>query len=138
MNITDCFSASEFEKIKTFILQNGDRQTYRNFDNHNPHLRVAGFDVFLNASVGQRNINNDPGMSDFNQITIRDNNDNNNSIYYTLQFVREGDIENPDIYVPDHFQSNNVYVLNYYGERIKKMRDDLVSYYFPKIRNCIE
>lgn len=136
MNITDCFLPGEFEKIKTFILQNGDCQTYRNFDNHNPHLRVAGFDVFLNASVGQRNSNNDPGISDFNQITIRDNDDA--ITYYSLQIVREGDRENPEVQVSDHFQINNVYLLNYHEEDIDKMRRRLVSYYLPKIKNYME
>ena len=31
IEITDDLSIQEFEEIKTFILKNGDRQTYRNY-----------------------------------------------------------------------------------------------------------
>ncbi|WP_430907688.1 hypothetical protein [Maribacter sp. 2-571] len=41
------FSAKDFKRIRNFIFKNGDRKTFRNFDNHNPHYRFNGFDVYL-------------------------------------------------------------------------------------------
>ena len=35
--INNGFSQQDFEKTKEFILSNGDRRTYRNYDNTNNH-----------------------------------------------------------------------------------------------------
>ncbi|WP_157814136.1 hypothetical protein [Olleya sp. Bg11-27] len=70
-NVSDVISFEEFEQIKAFILKNGDKMIFRNFDNNNPHYKYVNCDVFLGADIGQRNINNDPDISDFNQLTIK-------------------------------------------------------------------
>src|SRR5689334_11326378 len=61
-----------FQKIKSFILQCGDRQTYCNMYNDNPHYQFSQFEVFLHPDVGQRNIGCEPSLSDFNKLVIRD------------------------------------------------------------------
>jgi hypothetical protein len=65
-------TVESFQSIKRFILEHGDRQTYCNMYNRNPHYRFRGFEVFLNPDVGQRNINCDPEHSDFDQMVIRE------------------------------------------------------------------
>ena len=64
-----------FRAIERFILSNGDRQTYCNMYNNNPHYALGdSLHVYLNPSVGveQHNINCDPTKSDFNQIVVQD------------------------------------------------------------------
>jgi hypothetical protein len=65
-------SPNSFRAIKALIFERGDRQTYCNMYNDNPHLGFEGFDVFLNPDTGQANINCDPSRSDFNEMVIRD------------------------------------------------------------------
>lgn len=62
-----------FIAIKRFILAKGDRQTFGNMYNRNPHYAFDGFDAFLIPDVGQANINCDPARSDFDGIVIRTN-----------------------------------------------------------------
>lgn len=47
MDVTDFFPIKDFNKTRTFIFKNGDRKTYRNFDNGNPHYSFENFDVYL-------------------------------------------------------------------------------------------
>ena len=54
--INDLLSYNEFEDIKEFILKYGDKQTYRNYDNNNPHYSFEGFECYLNSEIGQENI----------------------------------------------------------------------------------
>jgi len=113
IEITDILSAQEFEKIKTFILKKGDGRTYRNMDNYNPHYHFDDFHVYLNSEIGSKNINNDPKISDFNEITIHDWNEAAFGIqYYTIKIVRKGDAKNTLIYVEDGMKENRVYLLN--------------------------
>lgn len=65
-------SRANFETIKVFVLERGDRLTYSNMYNSNPHYRFDGFDVYLNPEAGQRNINCDPALSDFDEIVIHE------------------------------------------------------------------
>ena len=61
-----------FERIKRYILALGGRRTYCNMYNANPHHRFATFDAYLTPDVGQRNINCDPELSDFDEIVVQD------------------------------------------------------------------
>jgi hypothetical protein len=65
-------SVENFQRIKEFILKNGDRRTYCNMYNHNPHYEFGTFHVYLNPEGGQSNINCDPDRSDFDEIIIQD------------------------------------------------------------------
>ena len=68
---TSSLTATNFVAIRDFVLRCGDRLTYGNKYNHNPHFSFAGFDVFLDPEVGQANINCDPGRSGFDELVIR-------------------------------------------------------------------
>lgn len=60
-----------FGTIVQFVLREGDRQTYCNRYNHNPHLGHADFHVYLEPDVGQRNIDCDPELSGFDTIVFQ-------------------------------------------------------------------
>ena len=126
LKITQNLSTYEFEKIKIFILDHGDKQTYRNLDNNNPHYDFGEFQGYLNAEIGYKNSNNDPLISDFNQITIQDL--ANNIDYYTLQIVRYGDKLNIDINVLQGMIEGNVYLLNPYEQSMTEMYESLDKY----------
>ena len=68
----DELSADAFDRIKRYILALGGRQTYCNMYNNNPHHRFGTFDAYLTPDVGQRNINCDPALSDFDEIVVQD------------------------------------------------------------------
>ena len=79
-------SSENFRRIKRFVLQAGDRQTYCNRYNHNPHYSFGeGFEVYLNPDVGQRNINCDPARSDFDEIVIQIQPPRGVTLYYHLK-----------------------------------------------------
>lgn len=80
-------SVEQFEKIVNFILQNIDKEPFTNYENDNPHYKFEKFDVYLAASVGQRNINNDPKISTFNERIIKNQNQ-----YFHIILVRKGDL----------------------------------------------
>ena len=126
IKITDQLSFQDFENIKIFILGYGDRLTYRTFDSNNPHYSFEGFECYLNSEIGQENMNNDPLISDFNQITIQDLGKIFN--YYNIQIVREGDKNNSKINVKDGMKERNVYLLKYYENDLKLMKDSLTKY----------
>lgn len=65
-------TVENFQRIKRMILARGDRRTYCNMYNSNPHIEVDGFHAYLSPDVGQHNINCDPARSDFDQLTIYD------------------------------------------------------------------
>jgi hypothetical protein len=64
-------TAAAFNRIKDYILAHGDRQTYCNIFNNNPHLALGNMDIYLNPDTGQHNINCDPKLSGFNHMVIR-------------------------------------------------------------------
>ena len=76
---------ANFRAIRSFVLKRGDRQTYCNMYNRNPHYAFSDFDVFFNPDVGQRNINCDPELSGFDELVIRDW--NTEPIYYDAREV---------------------------------------------------
>lgn len=65
-------TVAEFRALRRFILARGDRMTYCNMYNCNPHFAFEGFEAFLNPDVGQRNINCDPKLSGFDELVIYD------------------------------------------------------------------
>ncbi len=136
VDITEDFSVQEFELVKSFILDKGDRRFYRNYDNNNPHYEFEGFHIYLNAEIGQKNLYNDPAISDFNEITLHDA--NSEVQYYTLKIVREGDIEKEEIFVDHGMKENHVYLMNSYEKNLKKMRKNLTQIYLPVLKNLTE
>lgn len=125
-NVSHLMSYDEFEKAKDFILINGDRMTYRNYDNNNPHYHFDNFDAFLGADIGQGNINNDPAMSDFNQLTIVDW---ESSIqYYNLIIVRKGDLAQGKAWIMTGMVEGEVYLWDYYDKGLDVMKGYLPVY----------
>lgn len=108
--ITPSLSVTQFEHIKSFILDRGDRRTYCNKYNQNPHYAFDEFDVYLNPDIGQRNINCDPEISDFNELVIHDS--DSDPQYYTIHILKKGDAENEDIIAYPGMQENNTYLMN--------------------------
>ena len=64
-------TVENFLKIKSLVLNQGDRMTYCQMYNNNPHYRFQAGDVFLNPDTGQANINCDTNKSDFNYIVLQ-------------------------------------------------------------------
>ncbi|HAH23734.1 MAG TPA: hypothetical protein DCL77_08250 [Prolixibacteraceae bacterium] len=126
LDITESFSINDFEQIKTYILTKGDKKVYRQFDGKNPHYSFDGFEAYLNAETGQKNINNDPAISNFNEITLRDQ--DAEPQYYTIHLVRNGDLSNPDINNMEGMKEARVYILNPVGNDMEKMKTNLDSY----------
>ncbi len=97
-----------FDKIKNYIIKNGDKKTFRNFDGNNPHYSLFGRELYLGSDIGQKNIDNDPKKSDFNELTV-------NSRLYSgvdlhLLAVRTGDIASKKQWIQDDMKEGFVYV----------------------------
>lgn len=133
-DVSNLVSYNEFEQIKNFILEKGDKKTYRNFDGDNPHYKFGNFDVFLGADIGQRNITNDPDISDFNQLTIMDW--KSEFTYTKLIIVREGDIKNNKQWILEGMEEGKVYLVDVHNGEINILKNNL-SKYLEKIREEI-
>ena len=68
----EILTVESFQRIMEMILARGDRRTYCSRYNDNPHLEVDGFHAYLSPDVGQRNIDCDPALSSFGELTIQD------------------------------------------------------------------
>ena len=90
-------TAANFLLIKNHILARGDRLTYCNRYNHNPHFQFREFDIYLNPDTGQQNINCDPKLSDFNEMVIR----TKDSDYYNLTLGSE---RNPGLVIRQFYR----------------------------------
>ncbi len=125
-DITDYFSMQKFENIKTFILENGDRQTYCVMYGNNPHYSFSGFEAYLNPEIGQKNIGCDPTISDFNQIVIKDV--SASPQYYCFQIVRKGDTGKESIHIVDGMNEERVYLPNSYNNDMDSMESNVKKY----------
>jgi hypothetical protein len=67
----ELLSVPSFKRIRDHVLAHGDRQTYCQMYNNNPHTALGGVDIFLNPATGQENISCDPKLSGFNEVVIR-------------------------------------------------------------------
>lgn len=123
LKITNQFSVEDFDKVKEFILEKGNRKTYRNFDNNNPFYDFGKFQSYLGANIGQQNIYNDPKISDFNELTLKDKDH-----YYKILIVRKGDIQTSKKGIQNGMQENEVYFIDVYKERLDKVPDLLLDY----------
>ena len=79
-------SVENYQRIKDFILKNGDRKTYCNMYNNNPHYEFGTFHAYLNPEGGQININCDPEKSDFDELIIQDW--NTDRIYFEVKIKK--------------------------------------------------
>ncbi|WDF58267.1 hypothetical protein PQ462_16245 [Flavobacterium sp. KACC 22758] len=121
--ITNQFSVEDFEKVKRFILKKGKRKTYRNYDNNNPFYDFGKFQSYLGSDIGQQNINNDPKLSDFNELTLKDNNH-----YFKILIVRKGDTQALKKGIQNGMLENQVYFVDNYQIGFTKISDLLTNY----------
>lgn len=124
IKITNQFSVQDFERVKSFILKEGNRKTYRNFDNSNPYYDFRKFEAYLASDIGQKNINNDPKLSDFNEITLKDDNQ-----YYQIIVVKIGDIKEMKKGIESRMQENEVYLTAYNQKDLDKIPNQLIDYF---------
>jgi len=136
-DISKSFSYSDFENTKTFILENGDRQTYCNLYLDNPHYSFEGFETYLNPEIGQKNMLCDPEVSDFNEIVIRDL--FRDPQYYHILIVRRGDLKNKDISFNflKGMKEGKVFLLKYYEEDDLDLMESNLDDYLELINNEI-
>lgn len=127
LDITYMMNYNDFENIKTYILSNGDRETFGNMYNDNPHYSFEGFETYLNPEIGQLNINCDPELSDFNEIVIRDQ--SSDPQYFHLLIVRNGDLENEQITRNvSGLIEGKIYLLKYYEYELEIMVEKVRIY----------
>jgi len=125
-DVSDLISLKEFEKTKEFVLKKGDKMTYRNFDNANPHYKFSNCDAYFGSDIGQRNINNSPEISDFNQLTITDW--DSDIRYYEFIIVRKGDLKVEKAWVQKGMKEQHVYLVDVYGKGLELMKNNLPNY----------
>jgi hypothetical protein len=139
LDITYLISYNDFEKIKAFILNHGDRYGgYSNMYNNNPNYSFSGFETYLNPEIGQLNINCDPEISDFNKIVIRDQ--SSDPQYFHLLIVRNGDLENEQIRITKNLSGlieGKIYLLENYDYDLEDMAEK-VSLYINEMIGEIE
>ena len=124
LKITDQFSVEDFEQVKKFILKEGNQRTYRNFDNNNPCYDFKKFAAYLASDIGQQNINNDPKQSDFNTLTLKDD-----DTYYEIIIVRNGDIKAKKKGIVNGMHEDEVYLTTYSQKDMDKIPNQLIIYF---------
>jgi len=135
LDITNMMSYNDFENIKNYILSKGDRETFCNMYNDNPHYSFTGFEAYLNPEIGQLNINCDPELSDFNEIVIRDQ--SSDPQYFHLLIVHIGDLDNEQITRnTSGLIEGKVYLLKYYEYDLGLMAEKVRLYITEMIDNA--
>ena len=136
LDVTYMLNYNNFEKIKSYILSIGNRETFCNMYSDNPHYSFEGFEAYLNPEIGQLNMSCDPGLSDFNEIVIRDQ--NSDPQYFYLLIVRNGDLENEQIAgIVSGLIEGKVYLLKYYDYNLDIMAEK-VRIYIDKMKDNVE
>lgn len=129
VKITNQFSVEDFEKVKSSILKEGNRKTYRNFDNNNPYYDFKKFAAYLASDIGQQNINNDPKVSDFNTLTLKDEDQ-----YYEIIIVRNGDIKAKKKGIVNGMLENEVYLTDYSQNDLHIIPSELIIYFADMLK----
>jgi hypothetical protein len=110
-----------FEKIKNFVLEKGDTKTYRSFDSNNPHFVMDDYDVYLGSDIGQRNMDNDPKKSDFNELVVQSK--TNKAAKLTFIAVQKGDLLSNKNWISKSMKEGYIYVQT--GKKTnKKVREN--------------
>lgn len=120
-------SLAKFETIKNFILDKGNTKTYRNFDNNNPHYEMDDYDIYLGSDIGQKNINNDPKKSDFNELIVVPK-IKNYGTNLTFIAVRKGDLKSKKNWLTKTMKEGNVYVENQKNKTLQKIEDGVQTF----------
>ncbi|WP_433903497.1 TPM domain-containing protein [Sphingobacterium puteale] len=81
-NSSSIFTPSIFKKIRGFVLENGEPQTFRNLDSDNPSYSFTSLDVFLGPSRKNSFVLKDFREEDYYEMTIRGNDDSHYQFIY--------------------------------------------------------
>ena len=126
-DITELLSTDEFELLKSFIINNGDREVYCNMYNNNPHYSFDGFEAYLNPETGQANINCDTELSDFNELVVRDQ--DSYPKYFYILIVRQGDLnDNQIVGTISDMKEKKIYLLKNDDYDLDDMKNKIVTY----------
>ncbi len=121
----------EFDAISEFTLTYGDKRTYCNRFNDNPHLALDGFDLYLNPA-NTNNVYCEAEISGFNELVIYDA---GKEIQYYHIFLMKSVGENDD----RGLNENQVYLINTYDVNQSKLQENLLTYYLPFIKQkCLK
>ncbi len=125
-DITDDISPESFNRIKNFILEKGDRKFYCSMYNNNPHFYFGTFHAYLNPDTGQKNINCDLSLSDFNELVIHD--PDSEIQYLNVVLIKNINYgENIQFKKIPGMTSGHVYLLNEYSTDLKTGRKALLK-----------
>jgi hypothetical protein len=117
-DISGIVSKQDFEKIAAFVLTAGDRKTYCQMYNNNPHYQIEDFHVYLNPVSQRINWDSDNlsfSVGDYNVILIQDW--NSPHIYYDIRLLKK-----------------KVYIDNVYKFDPEYYEDKLIRKYIPKLK----
>jgi hypothetical protein len=124
IDIEDKFPTKDFDKIATFIYENGELDHVNQlFFKYN-----GSHQAYLMSKPGVPTPINNPAATDFNRLSLSGrilNNDSTTTWYnYNLLIVREGDLSDSTLFytVPEGMRENKVYIVNYYHEDIDTIR----------------
>lgn len=134
LNITAFLSPGQFESITRFILENGDRKTYRNMDSNNPHYRLKSFDLYLNPEDTRR-AETANALPYFNEIVIYD--PSHDIQYFIIRIVRNGNTGGSETDMFPACEPGHTYLLNPYDEDIVKMKEALLNRYLVEILTLV-
>lgn len=114
------FSPQIFEALRTFVLQNGDRQTFRILDVANPHFSFKGFEVYLGGVHNRRtqSMNNKISEQEYYEIIFREL--GSKTQYQHFFFFKEP-VKN-HFFVNEKFRENRVYFRKTDNEKYDKSR----------------
>jgi hypothetical protein len=123
-DVTGVLSLAEFEAIKQFVLDYGDRQTFRTFDRRNPHYAFPLIEIHLGSDAGLKNFTNDPNISNFNEMAIaaRDPINPDKKQYAVLIAVRKGDITHKKMWTRHSIKENRVYAIVIKDDHVTRAR----------------
>ncbi|AUP78121.1 hypothetical protein C1H87_05070 [Flavivirga eckloniae] len=125
VEITEMLSFYDFEKIKHMALDSDCSFIFRSIDSNNPCYDFGNFKIYFGAD-DSRNINNDPNISDFNELTIYDT--NSRIQYYKIIIVRKGDIAARKNWLWNGMEDNKIYLVDTYEKGIDKLVKGLPLY----------
>jgi hypothetical protein len=120
-DISNILNKNDFEKIIQFVLTSGDRATYCNMYNNNPHYPHEEFHIYLNPISRRINFlkeNLSYNVSDYNSIVIQDW--KSIHTYYHLLL-----------------QNDKVYIHNIYHADPESYKNELIKKYIPVLESLI-
>jgi (2Fe-2S) ferredoxin len=118
-DISATLSKEDFRRIVQFVLTEGDRQTYCQMYNNNPHYAAGDFEIYLNPVNQSINFwaeHLSVNVSDYNEIVLHAT---ESGIYYNP--ITLGD--NGKVHIPTH--------------RLEPHKNILRDVYIPKIKSLI-